>query len=97
MFAPSPGGREGRGEVGRRRAVWDGGGVTGSADLALCIHTATPSTSSQEAATAAGHAEGSSWRSAEANACTHKGVFVCLSVCVHSQPRAGKPTEFNSF
>ena len=64
-------------------------GLQGSAAFALGIHTATPSTPSQETATAAGHVEGSSWRSAEAKACTHKRVFVCLCVCVHTQPWAG--------
>lgn len=67
-------------------------GLQGSAGFALGNHTATPATPSQETATATGHAEGSSWRSAEAAACTYKHVLVrlcacaCVCVCVHPQP-----------
>lgn len=70
-------------------------GLQGSAGFALGIHTETTSTPSQETATASGHAEGSSWRSAEATACTHKRVFVCL--CVSNPARhGGGVTEWNS-
>lgn len=75
-------------EGGKEGGKWGGGGqcgmelgLQGSAAFALGIHTATPSTRSQEIATAVGHAEGSSWRSAKAKACTHKRVFAC--VCPH--------------
>ena len=90
MFAPGPGGREGRGKRGGGGQYGMELGLQGSAAFALGVHTATPSTPYQETATAAGHVEGSSWRSAEAKACTHKCVCVCVCVCVCLYPAMGR-------
>lgn len=92
-FAPGPGGREGRGDAGRR-AAWGGIGVTGVSLGRRHPHSHS-ATLSQETATATGHTAGSSWRAAEAKAGTQERV--CVIVCVSGLSRGRGVLEENSF
>ena len=94
MFAPAL-----EGETERRKRGGGGHrgmelGLQGSAAFALGIHTTSPATPSQETATAAGHGERSSWRSAGAKARTHTSVHLCPCVCV-SIPGHGQGESLN--
>lgn len=82
--------REGRkGGSGKQEGSVGWSRRTGVSRFASGMHRVAPSTHSQKMGTAAGHAQGSSWRSAEVKVRIWKLVFVCWSMSV-STPAKGK-------